>query len=137
AGAVYNSRLIVAENGGTLGARVCGRCGRLIGRPRAAGYRTRRIAVHAPRATATLEPRGGHMEPFEDKVRRGGAAALEEVGRFFMKEDPVHKALRSIAARLADLGISYAVAGGMALVSHGYRRTTEDVDIVVSAEGLT
>ena len=77
------------------------------------------------------------MEPFEDKVRRGGAAALEEVGRFFMKEDPVHKALRSIAARLDDLGISYAVAGGMALVSHGYRRTTEDVDIVVSAEGLT
>jgi hypothetical protein len=77
------------------------------------------------------------MEPFEDKVRRGGAAALEEVGRFFMKEDAVHKTLRSIAARLDDLGIPYAVAGGMALVSHGYRRTTEDVDIVVSAEGLT
>ena len=76
------------------------------------------------------------MEAFEDRVRRGGAAALEEVGRFFMKEDAVHIALRNVVRRLDQLGIPYAVAGGMALVGHGYRRTTVDVDILVSPAGL-
>lgn len=76
------------------------------------------------------------MEAFEDKVRRGGTVALEEVDRFFMKDDAVYKTLRSIAARLHELGIPYAVAGGMALVGHGYRRTTVDVDILVTPEGL-
>jgi hypothetical protein len=76
------------------------------------------------------------MQAFEEKMRKGGAAALEEVGRFFMKTDPVHVALRKIARKLNDLGIPYAVAGGMALVAHGYDRTTVDVDILVTAEGL-
>jgi hypothetical protein len=76
------------------------------------------------------------MEPFEEKVRRGGAVAMAEVDKFFMKEDSVHKSLRSITARLEQLSIPYAVAGGMALVGHGYRRTTEDVDILVTPEGL-
>src|SRR5207237_3277228 len=72
----------------------------------------------------------------EDRARRGGATAIEEVERFFMKDDAVHKALRNITARLEELGIPYAVAGGMALVGHGYRRTTVDVDILVKPDGL-
>src|SRR3954452_20637244 len=64
------------------------------------------------------------MESFEDTMRRGGAIAIAETGRFFMGEDAVHQALKKIAKRLADLNIPYAVAGGMALVAHGYRRTT-------------
>jgi hypothetical protein len=76
------------------------------------------------------------MEPFEDKARRGGAAAIAEVDKFFMQEDPVHKTLHRITAKLEQLSIPYAVAGGMALVGHGYRRTTVDVDILVTSEGL-
>jgi hypothetical protein len=76
------------------------------------------------------------MEPFEDRVRRGGAAAIEEAGRFFMKKGDVFEALRKIAARLDDLGISYAVAGGMAVSANGHFRTTEDVDVLVNAAGL-
>src|SRR4051812_41913677 len=76
------------------------------------------------------------MESFEDTMRRGGAIAIEETGRFFMGEDAVHQALKKIAKRLADLNIPYAVAGGMALVAHGYRRTTVDVDLLVDAAGL-
>lgn len=53
-----------------------------------------------------------------------------------MRDDPVHQSLRKITTRLGELGIPYAVAGGMALVAHGYDRTTVDVDILVSAEGL-
>ena len=76
------------------------------------------------------------MEPFEDKVRRGGAVAMEEVDRFFMKEGPVYQALRNITQRLDTLGIPYAVCGGMALVGHGYERTTVDVAILVTPDGL-
>lgn len=76
------------------------------------------------------------MEPFEEMTRKGGAIALAIAGRFFMKDDPVHATLRSITSRLEKLGVPYAVAGGMSLVAHGYERTTNDVDILVNAEGL-
>lgn len=72
---------------------------------------------------------------FEDKMREGGARAPEEAERFFMKDDAVHKTLRSMAARLDELRIDYAVVGGMALVAHGYERTTVDVDILLTSEG--
>ena len=74
--------------------------------------------------------------PFEEKMRKGGAAALLEASRFFMKEGPVYESLRRIAAKLAELRIPYAVVGGMALVAHGYDRTTVDVDVLVTAQGL-
>src|SRR5438477_11985006 len=70
-------------------------------------------------------------------MHRGGSAAIDEASRFFMKSDPVHKSLREITKRLTDLGIPYAVMGGMALVAHGYDRTTVDVDILVTAEGFS
>lgn len=69
-------------------------------------------------------------------MRRGGQAAIAEAGRFFMKEDPVHQSLRRIAARLNELEIPYAIVGGMALVAHGYDRTTVDVDVLVDTAGL-
>jgi hypothetical protein len=76
------------------------------------------------------------VKDFDATVRRGGDAALQEAARFFMGTDPVHQALHSIADRLNLLQIPYAIAGGMALVAHGYERTTQDVDILVSADGL-
>lgn len=76
------------------------------------------------------------MEAFEEKSRRGGATAMAEVDQFFMKQGSVYTALRNIAARLDELNVPYAVAGGMALVGHGYERTTVDVDILVSPAGL-
>lgn len=76
------------------------------------------------------------MEPFEEKMARGGTQAIQEASRFFMRDDSVHLALRNITSRLENLGVPYAVAGGMALVAHGYDRTTVDVDLLVSEEGL-
>jgi hypothetical protein len=76
------------------------------------------------------------MEAFEDIIRRGGETALIELERFFMGEDKVHQALRRIADKLTSLGIPYAVAGGMALNAHGFRRATVDVDVLVTSEGL-
>jgi hypothetical protein len=75
-------------------------------------------------------------EPYESSVRRGGTPAVQGASQFFMHNDPVFVTLRELARRLGELGIPYAIAGGMALVAHGYRRTTEDVDVLVSPAGL-
>jgi hypothetical protein len=75
-------------------------------------------------------------ESFEERMRRGGAGAVAEATGFFMRDDPVHETLRAVALRLQEQGVPYAIAGGMALVAHGYDRTTVDVDILVTAEGL-
>lgn len=69
-------------------------------------------------------------------MRRGGAAALQEASKFFVRGDAVYNSLTEIARRLAEANIPYAILGGMALVAHGYRRTTEDVDVLVTPEGL-
>src|SRR3954468_11643092 len=76
------------------------------------------------------------METFEDRVRRGGGSAIAEAERFFMHTGAVHKTLRNISSRLAELEIPYAVVGGLAVSAHGLLRTTEDVDILVTPEGL-
>ena len=75
-------------------------------------------------------------DQFETFMQGGGAASLSNASEFFMRDDPVFKTLHGITAKLADLNIPYAVAGGMALVAHGYDRTTVDVDILVTPEGL-
>jgi hypothetical protein len=62
--------------------------------------------------------------------------ALREGSMFFEEKGGLHDALRRITRRLQELNIPYAVAGGMALFSHGFRRFTEDIDILVTREGL-
>lgn len=62
--------------------------------------------------------------------------AVREAAKFFMKTDPVHETLARITRRLAEENIDYALIGGMALFAHGYRRFTEDVDILTTREGL-
>jgi hypothetical protein len=62
--------------------------------------------------------------------------ALMEGSMFFEDRGAVQETLRRICSRLEELGIPYAVAGGMALFAHGLRRFTENVDILVTAESL-
>lgn len=73
---------------------------------------------------------------YEDLLSRELAWALEEGSMHFEEKSAVHVTLRKITRRLAELKIPYAVAGGMALFFHGFRRFTEDVDILVTQEGL-
>lgn len=54
----------------------------------------------------------------------------------FEQEGAVQQTLRRIAKRLDEIGVAYAVVGGMAMFFHGYRRFTEDVDILVTRESL-
>jgi hypothetical protein len=61
---------------------------------------------------------------------------LSEGSLFFEGKGRVQESLRRITTRLDELGIPYAVVGGMALFFHGYRRFTEDVDLLVNADDL-
>jgi hypothetical protein len=61
---------------------------------------------------------------------------IKDVDMFFQKKDPVYKTLRRTIKNLEKAKIPYAVMGGMAVNLHGYRRTTNDVDILLTAEGL-
>jgi hypothetical protein len=61
---------------------------------------------------------------------------LREGSRFFMKEGDVYETMRALVKRLEQEGLDYAVIGAMALNAHGYRRFTEDVDILLRPETL-
>lgn len=61
---------------------------------------------------------------------------MNESDAFFQKGGKVHETLRRISQRMTELGIPHAVVGGLALFEHGFRRFTEDVDLLVTAEGL-
>ncbi len=61
---------------------------------------------------------------------------MSEGSRYFMGDGEVRATLAHITRRLNDIGVPYAVVGGLALFHHGFRRFTEDVDILVTADGL-
>src|SRR5437660_1290886 len=61
---------------------------------------------------------------------------LKEIGMFFQKRSPQHQAMRRLARRLKKARIPYAILGAMAVNAHGAERTTKDVDILLTPEGL-
>src|SRR6476646_6355489 len=73
---------------------------------------------------------------YEELLKRDRRWAMDEGDRHFQRDDSVFKTLRKIAQRLESIGVPYAIAGGMALQAHGFRRLTVDVAILVSREGL-
>ncbi|HJZ91549.1 MAG TPA: hypothetical protein VKE40_11800 [Gemmataceae bacterium] len=73
---------------------------------------------------------------YEQRLNSDLNWALDEGSMHFDENNAVHRALRRITARLTDLGVPHAVVGGMALFFHGFRRFTEDVDILVTRSGL-
>lgn len=73
---------------------------------------------------------------YEQQLSANLQWALREGSLHFEQKSAVQATLRKITARLDDLHIDYAVVGGMALFQHGFRRFTEDVDILVTREGL-
>src|SRR5258708_7249032 len=76
------------------------------------------------------------MIAFEEIMRRGGGNAIREASRFLMGEGPVIQSLHTIAKRLTELSIPYAVVGGLAIAAHGAKRMTDDVDVLVDSAGL-
>jgi hypothetical protein len=61
---------------------------------------------------------------------------LKEIAMFFQERDPVHKTMKRLVKRLEKAKIPYAILGGMAVNAHGHRRTTADLDLLVTPDGL-
>jgi len=61
---------------------------------------------------------------------------IKEVDMFFQKNDPVHKTMRRVVKQLGKAKIPYAIVGGMAVNAHGHKRTTDDLDVLLTADGL-
>lgn len=56
--------------------------------------------------------------------------------RYFMGQGDLHGALGDLCSDLERRGIDYMIIGAVALMAHGYPRFTEDIDLVMTAEGL-
>jgi hypothetical protein len=70
------------------------------------------------------------------KIISSPVSAYEEGLRFFMGEGTLNETLRRVAGDLENHEISYNVIGAVALNNYGYRRFTEDIDLLLTAEGL-
>lgn len=62
--------------------------------------------------------------------------AYDEALRYFMGEGTLNKTLARLSNDLEEHGIDYMVIGAVALLAHGYPRFTEDIDLVMTADGL-
>ncbi len=76
------------------------------------------------------------MLTYEEKLNRDTAWALLEGSMYFEERSAVHTTLRNLVKELNELGLDYAIVDGMAMFLHGFRRFTEDVDVLVTREGL-
>src|SRR5689334_16642457 len=56
--------------------------------------------------------------------------------RYFMGEGKLNNALERLSHDLRDHSIDYMVIGAIALLAHGYPRFTEDIDLVMTGDGL-
>lgn len=63
-------------------------------------------------------------------------SGLRHAAEFFMGKADVQRALEKLARLLEEAGIPYAIVGGLALNEYGYRRVTEDVDVLLTRQGL-
>jgi hypothetical protein len=76
------------------------------------------------------------MLTYEEKLSSNVQLAFNEGSMHFEKEGGVHKTLDRLVCELDELQIPYCIVGGMAMFFHGYRRFTEDVDVLVTQTGL-
>lgn len=70
------------------------------------------------------------------KIISSSVSAYDEGLRFFMGQGTLNEVLRKITTDLENKGISYNVIGAIALNQYGYRRFTEDIDLLLTREGL-
>ena len=67
---------------------------------------------------------------------RSVSETYEEGLRYFMGSGNVNQTLKRLASDLKSHNIDYVVIGAVALLAHGYHRFSEDIDLVMTREGL-
>lgn len=73
---------------------------------------------------------------YEQRLRSNPDLVLREASLYFNRQGNLYKTLQDLAQRLDELGIPYALIGGLALGQHGFVRMTEDIDILLTPTGL-
>lgn len=78
----------------------------------------------------------GMSMSYEDELRRSFKAVLREGASLYGGEGRLQQTYERLTTRLASLGLDYSLVGGYALILHGVRRFTEDLDLLVTADAL-
>jgi hypothetical protein len=73
---------------------------------------------------------------YEQRLRTDPDLVLKEASLYFNQQGDLYKTLNDLTQRLDEIGIPYALIGGLALAQHGFVRMTEDIDILLTQEGL-
>ncbi len=76
------------------------------------------------------------MTTYEARLQDNYLALLEEASKYYMTRGDVFTTLQNLTRRLGEANIPYALVGGLALAAHGFVRMTQDVDILMTREGL-
>ena len=76
------------------------------------------------------------MTTYEARLHDDYLALLKEASDFYMASGDVFTTLRNLTRRLREENIPYALVGGLALAAHGFVRMTQDVDLLMTPEGL-
>ena len=105
---------------------------RFFSRPQVRSRLDRFSLCMLPGSAVQAPYNGLAMSRFRKPVDR----VLREVDHFFVKTGPVHDTLKNLASRLRQENIAYAIIGGMAAALHGHVRATQDVDVLMTSEGL-
>jgi hypothetical protein len=74
--------------------------------------------------------------PYEHQLASSFNFVIREADQFYQGQGRLRKTYDRLTKRLEALGIAYGVVGGYALIVHGVRRFSEDVDILISREDL-
>jgi len=73
---------------------------------------------------------------YERQLERSFNFVIGEADQLYEGQGRLRKTYDRLTRRLEELSISYSLVGGYALIVHGVRRFTEDIDMLVSREDL-
>lgn len=76
------------------------------------------------------------MIPDKTRPRDDYLALLQEACDYYMERGDVFTTLRNLTRRLDEEKISHALMDGLAMGAHGFVRMTQDVDLLMTREGL-
>lgn len=77
-----------------------------------------------------------HVRLYESELEISFDFVLAEADQLYQGRGRLRTTYERLAKCLDELGVSYSLVGGYALILHGVRRFTENIDLLVSAEGL-
>ena len=76
------------------------------------------------------------MATYEERLQDDYLQLLKEASNYYMARGDVFTTLQTLTRRLEEAKIPYALVGGLALAAHGFVRMTQDVDILMTRQGL-